>query len=750
MNILHTEASCGWGGQEIRILEEARGMIARGHEVSLACPPEARIFSEAARYGVPAVALPIGRKNLRGLFALRHHIAQSRPDVINTHSSTDTWLAALALRLISAPPPLVRTRHISAAVPDNASSRWLYGKASAHVASTGERLRETLIRDLGLAPERVTSVPTGIDTVRFQPGDRIAARQALGLATDSRWIGIVATLRSWKGHLHLLEALARMGRDDVNLVIVGDGPYREVIEQRIGELGLGARVTLAGEQRNPELWLRALDLFCLPSYANEGVPQALMQAMLTGLPVISTPVGAITEIIEDGRTGLIVPPQNPAALAAAAERLLTDAALAQRLGAAARADAVERFGFERMIGRMETIFANAIAPKNWTSPVAPASFQSAPRSRRGAGATANKMPQRAEQSPRHILVINVTRIGDTLLTTPVLRTLAAAWPEAEITFAGHRKRIEVLRHLPFIHRLKSIDKNIAPFLGRFGGRRHDIALVYGNDAALVEYALRVADKVIAFRQPSERLNRRLFAIAREDGYQPAHAVTLNLTLVRPLGLTPAGMHVSYQVTPEEDAWAKRRLAEQAIQGHPLIGMQVASFPTKSHRDWPIENFMELCRRILDAHPQAHFLIFGGPLEAERTRRLHASLDGHSTLFAGRLSLRQTGALMHQVDLYVGVDTGPTHIMGALHKPMVSLYHPTAPSSALGPFGHPCCFAMDHPLAKDGKPYPANGSTFDTPMSDISVDTVLQNVSAALAGNFPPPMPDDRFPLPAHP
>jgi heptosyltransferase-3 len=102
--------------------------------------------------------------------------------------------------------------------------------------------------------------------------------------------------------------------------------------------------------------------------------------------------------------------------------------------------------------------------------------------------------------------------------------------------------------------------------------------------------------------------------------------------------------------------------------------------------------------------------------------------------------------MNQVDLYVGVDTGPTHIMGALHKPMVTLYHPTAPSSALGPFGHPCCYAMDHPLAAGGKPYPDNGSNFDTPMADIPVEALLANVEAALAGRFPPPMPDAPFPL----
>ncbi|MDD5250026.1 MAG: glycosyltransferase family 4 protein, partial [Rhodocyclaceae bacterium] len=126
MRIVHTEASCGWGGQEIRILTEAQGLIGRGHQVSLLCPAEAPIFREAERYGVPAEALPIGRKNLRGWLALRRWLKHHAVDVVNTHSSTDSWLAALACAFRAEAPAIVRTRHISAAVPRNATTRWLY------------------------------------------------------------------------------------------------------------------------------------------------------------------------------------------------------------------------------------------------------------------------------------------------------------------------------------------------------------------------------------------------------------------------------------------------------------------------------------------------------------------------------------------------------------------------------------------------------------------------------------------------
>ncbi len=111
---------------------------------------------------------------------------------------------------------------------------------------------------------------------------------------------------------------------------------REPIDEKIAALGLGERVTLAGQRSDPERWLQALDIFCLPSYANEGVPQAILQAMLCALPIVTTPVGAILEAVSDGETALVVPPRDATALAAAIGRLLDDEVLATRLGTAAR------------------------------------------------------------------------------------------------------------------------------------------------------------------------------------------------------------------------------------------------------------------------------------------------------------------------------------------------------------------------------------------------------------------------------
>jgi glycosyltransferase involved in cell wall biosynthesis len=363
LTILHTEASLGWGGQEIRVLTEAAGMARRGHRVLLAAPAEARIFAEAARHQVEAVALPIGRKRLAGMTALVDLYAREAFAIVNTHSSTDTWLAALANLRAAKPPVLVRTRHISAPIPANFASRWLYRHATQAIVTTGAALREQVIREMGVRPERIVSVPTGIDLSRYQPvTDRAAVRQQLGLPATAAIVGIVATLRSWKGHRYLIDAMT--GLPAAHLVIVGDGPQREALMAQVAQHELHARVHLVGNQADVVPWLQSLDVFCLPSYANEGVPQALMQAMACGLPVVSTPVGAISEIVADGVTGRLVAPEDAGALTAALRSLLADPELAARLACAARESAVARFGLERMLDAMTAVFRQALATPN--------------------------------------------------------------------------------------------------------------------------------------------------------------------------------------------------------------------------------------------------------------------------------------------------------------------------------------------------------------------------------------------------
>jgi len=325
----------------------------------LAAPPEATILREARARGLDALALPMRDKRPAGVRALRR-LLRSRPvDVVVTHSSTDSWLVALARLGWRAAPPMVRTRHISAPIPRNPATRWLYRCATAHVVTTGESLRLQVIAEAGLSPKRVTSVPTGIDLTVFRPGERNAARTALGLPSEPFIIGIVATLRSWKGHAYLVDAVVDM--PEARLVIVGDGPGRENLVAQTQKLGIANRVLMAGHHPEVAPWLQSFDVFALPSYANEGVPQAIMQAMACGIPVITTAVGAIGEIARNDETALIVPPRDVVGLREALVRLGTERALGRRLAEAALEQARSRFSIEVMLDRMEAVLAEMIA-----------------------------------------------------------------------------------------------------------------------------------------------------------------------------------------------------------------------------------------------------------------------------------------------------------------------------------------------------------------------------------------------------
>jgi heptosyltransferase-3 len=335
-----------------------------------------------------------------------------------------------------------------------------------------------------------------------------------------------------------------------------------------------------------------------------------------------------------------------------------------------------------------------------------------------------------DQDTKTILVINVTRIGDTLLTTPALRAIARTWPHASIDVLGHRNRVEVLCALPFLRRVDYISKRSAPWRGwiDFFTKPYDLALVYGFDTALIRYAVRVAQHCVAYRQDDEALNRSIGTIVERPDFQSDHAVRLTFALPAALGARFDGGRLSYMVTQAERGWAAIRLANDLpANTKPIIGLQVASFPTKAYRDWPIDSFVELTQRILAYWPHAHFLILGGNEEKSRTEILKTHLGSAATLYAGTVSLRQTGALMSLLDLYIGVDTGPTHMMSSFDIPLVGLYHGFSRSELIGPIDHPCFYAVDHPLA-------GPDCSTEASMADISVDMVFDKVCLALSTN----------------
>ncbi len=350
----------GYGGQEIRILKESCGMQGRGHRVIIIAQDDSEIIERAKKAGLETEVVSYRKKDYVGtLKRFRALIKSYSPDIINTHSSRDSWLATVAARTVTVSPVIVRTRHISTPVSTSFTSGLIYRRLPRKIITTADAIKEQLISRNRVGRGKLITIPTGIDLSLYDPKKPFNdIRVELSLAPKTRLVGMVSVLRSWKGHDYFIGASKGVQKlfPKTRFLIVGGGPRYEDLKGRVKEAGLENFVIMTGHRDDVPDVLRSLDIYAQPSYANEGIPQSVIQAMAMGLPVVSTDLGPLTEIVEDGLNGITVPVRDSQKLGAAISRLLGDEALRARLGANGRERVEERFTIGRMLDTTEGLY----------------------------------------------------------------------------------------------------------------------------------------------------------------------------------------------------------------------------------------------------------------------------------------------------------------------------------------------------------------------------------------------------------
>ena len=344
---LHVDLGRDWRGGQGQALLLMGGLRTRGYPVELAAPEDSPLAERARRADLPVLSLGVSPGRPGAALALRRRLGRGGIDLVHchdAHSLTAAWMAGIHRRCA-----LVAARRLAHPLSGGRLGLARY-RAAGRIVAVSEYVRGTVLAS-GVQADRVEVVHDGVAVPQLpSQADREAARRRWIGESDVPLLGCVGYLLPEKGQEVLVRAMPLVLKKspECRLLLAGDGPCRVRLDRLAVDLGVERSIRFAGHVDDVATVYFALDVFLFPSLA-EPLGSSLLAAMAHGLPAVGIAAGAVPEIIEDGRNGLLVAASEPAGVAAAALRLLGEAGLAQALGAAARETIIDRFSADRMV-----------------------------------------------------------------------------------------------------------------------------------------------------------------------------------------------------------------------------------------------------------------------------------------------------------------------------------------------------------------------------------------------------------------
>ena len=355
LKIGHVDTGLTLRGGQRQLLLLAHGLRARGHSQLIVCPEESELYSRALADGFQMLALPQQDwKHARGIRQLRRRLRQDGLMLLHAHDGagqTVAWLASLGTGVRR-----VASRRVTYLPKRRLDYRLKY-KHTCHAVIAVSQFIERILEETGIPPAMINVIPDGIEIPDRLPdaATRLAARAKWGLSEREFLAGHLGNFSAEKGQdlaIRALEMLA--GRlPNARLVLGGDITANDLAASSLAAAVGSRQVLLAGYQENLYKFFSALDLYIMPS-RSEGLGSSALLAMAHALPVIATNVGGVPEIVEEGRTGWLVPPESPEALASAMSAAASNPSRLKELGANAREHAKE-FSADVMVERTETL-----------------------------------------------------------------------------------------------------------------------------------------------------------------------------------------------------------------------------------------------------------------------------------------------------------------------------------------------------------------------------------------------------------
>ncbi|MCL5290231.1 MAG: glycosyltransferase family 4 protein [Bacillota bacterium] len=344
-------------------------------DVAVACPPNTALWDELAALGVRTIPISLvgeisPTRDYAAVHSLVKYLHQSGTTILHAHSSKGALVGRLAA-MLARTPVVIFTAHNSIFYEEwpgwkkklFATVEKFLARFTDKIITVSDALKQELMEWEGLPAKQLTTIYNGIEADKFNiKADTKAIRRSLKIPDLGPVVGTIARLAPQKGISHFLKAASLLKEYQVNFLVVGDGPLMETLKQEASELGLQNRVLFAGRREDIAEILSILDIFVLPS-VTEGLPLTVLEAMAAGKPVVATRVGGVPEAIVEGKTGLVVAPKDPEALAVALAGLMGERDRLLRMGANGQKHVVEKFTVKMMVDKTMDLYQQLLTEK---------------------------------------------------------------------------------------------------------------------------------------------------------------------------------------------------------------------------------------------------------------------------------------------------------------------------------------------------------------------------------------------------
>jgi len=381
LNILQISSTRKRGGSGASAMTLVKKLHERGHNVIYVCRETSLGYRALVNKGVKIVTsidmksrfkptIAFIKSYRRDIQCLKNIIRSEKIDIIHMHSSPEGWRGTLAVMNMKKRPGIVRTRHIVVPVKRNTANLWLFNRMTDAVITVSETIRQNYFDRGDYNKDKIITIYDGVDIERFNPSkyDRMKVRKELGIEDNTPLIAVIARIARVKGHKYMIEAMKNILEKfpDAVLVIAGQkgrkqnaGLFEQFVSKTI-KMGLKKNIRFLDFRKDiPEI-LAASDVFVLPSIGSEGSSRGTLEAMAMGTPCITTKVGILPELVEDGVTGILIDREDSNAIAVAVTDILSHREKALTMGEEARKRIIIDYADAVMVQRIEDLYYRII------------------------------------------------------------------------------------------------------------------------------------------------------------------------------------------------------------------------------------------------------------------------------------------------------------------------------------------------------------------------------------------------------